>query len=130
MRVKESRSRSGEILFIDTRNMGFLINRRNRDLSIEDIALIARTYHNWRNPDGNYEDVKGFCNSASIERVRELGYVLTPGRYVGLPDEEDEFDFNERFASLKAEFEEQLKEEEKLNMQILKNLGKIEVKNG
>jgi len=130
VRVKESRSRSGEILFIDTRNMGFLINRRNRDLSIEDIALIARTYHNWRNPDGNYEDVKGFCNSASIERVRELGYVLTPGRYVGLPDEEDEFDFNERFASLKAEFEEQLKEEEKLNMQILKNLGKIEVKNG
>ena len=130
MRVKESRSRSGEILFIDTRNMGFLINRRNRDLSIEDIALIARTYHNWRNPDGNYEDVKGFCNSASIERVRELGYVLTPGRYVGLPDEEDEFDFNERFASLKAEFEAQLEEEENLNMQILKNLGKIEGKNG
>ncbi|MCG2738547.1 MAG: SAM-dependent methyltransferase, partial [Candidatus Methanoperedenaceae archaeon] len=89
-----------------------------------------RTYHNWRNPDGNYEDVKGFCNSASIERVHELGYVLTSGRYVGLPDEEDDFDFNERFASLKAEFEAQLEEEENLNVHILKNLGKIEVKNG
>jgi len=98
-----------------TRNMGHLINRKNRELSDEDITLIGRTYHNWRNPDGNYEDVKGFCNSASIERVRELGYVMTPGRYVGLPDDEDDFDFNERFASLKAEFEAQLEEEEKLN---------------
>lgn len=69
-------------------------------------------------------------NTASIERVRELGYVMTPGRYVGLPDEEDDFEFNERFASLKAEFEAQLEEEEKLNALILKNLGKIEVKNG
>jgi type I restriction enzyme M protein len=50
-----------------------------------------------------HKDLKGFCNSASIERVHELDYVLTPGRYVGLPDEEDDFDFNERFASLKLE---------------------------
>ena len=73
---------------------------------------------------------KGFCNSAFIERVRELDYVLTPGRYVGLPDNEDDFDFNERFSKLKAEFEEQLKEEARLNKLILENLGKIEVKNG
>ncbi len=124
------RNRTDEILFIDARNMGHLINRRTREFSKEDIQKIAQTYHTWRNPEGNYEDVKGFCNSASIERVCELGYVLTPGRYVGLPDEEDDFDFNERFASLKAEFEAQLEEEEKLNIQILKNLGKIEVKNG
>jgi type I restriction enzyme M protein len=83
-----------------------------------------------RNPDGDYEDVKGFCNSASIERVKELDYVLTPGRYVGLPDNEDYFDFNERFAKLKAEFGEQLTEEARLNKLILENLGKIEVKNG
>jgi type I restriction enzyme M protein len=127
---RNKQQRKGKILFIDARNMGFLVNRKNREMSDEDIALIARTYHNWRNPDGNYEDVKGFCNSASIERVRELDYVVTPGRYVGLPDDEDDFDFNERFASLKAEFEGQLKEEEKLNALILKNLGKIEVKNG
>jgi type I restriction enzyme M protein len=124
------RNRTDEILFIDARNMGHLINRRTREFSKEDIEKISSTYHNWRNPDGDYEDVKGFCNSASIERVHGLDYVLTPGRYVGLPDEEDDFDFNERFTSLKAEFEEQLEEEEKLNMQILKNLGKIEVKNG
>ncbi len=124
------RNRIDEILFIDARNMGHLINRRTREFSAEDIATIAGTYHNWRNPDGNYEDVKGFCNSASIERVKKLDYVLTPGRYVGLAVENDDFDFNERFTSLKAEFEVQLKEEEKLNKFILENLGKIEVKNG
>ena len=110
--------------------MGHLINRRTREFSEEDIAAIAGTYHNWRNPDGDYEDVKGFCNSASIERVRELDYVLTPGRYVGLAVEDDDFDFNERFAKLKAEFEEQLKEDVRLKKIILENLGKIEVKNG
>jgi type I restriction enzyme M protein len=110
--------------------MGHLINRRTREFSAEDIATIAGTYHNWRNPDGDYEDIKGFCNSASIERVKGLDYVLTPGRYVGLPDDDDDFDFNERFAKLKAEFEEQLKEEVRLNKLILENLGKIEMKNG
>jgi len=64
-------------------------------------------------------------NSASIERVKELDYVLTPGRYVGLPDDEDDFDFNERFIKLKAEFEEQLKEEERSNTLIVENLGKV-----
>ena len=68
------------------------------------------------------EDIKGFCNSASIERGQELDYVLTPGRYVGLPDEEDDFDFNERFAALKKEFEGQLKEEERLNVRIKETL--------
>jgi type I restriction enzyme M protein len=74
--------------------------------------------------------VKGFCNSTSIDRVRELDYVLTPGQYVGLPDDEDGFDFAERFTALKAEFEAQIREEESLNLLILENLGRIEVKNG
>ncbi|KAF5414031.1 MAG: hypothetical protein C5S38_05200 [Candidatus Methanophagaceae archaeon] len=121
------RNRTDELLFIDTRNMGHLINRRTREFSKEDIQKIAETYHNWRNPDGNYEDVKGFCNSASIERVKELDYVLTPGRYVGLPADEGDFDFNERFTQLKTEFEEQLKEEAGLNSQILENLSKIKM---
>jgi len=105
--------------------LGYLINRRTREFTQEDISKIANTFHQWRNPNGNYQDVKGFCFSASIDRVRELDYVLTPGRYVGLPDEEDDFDFNERFTKLKAEFEEQLKEEERLNKLILENLSKI-----
>jgi len=122
------RNRTDEILFIDARNMGHLINRRTREFSAEDIAAIAGTYHNWRNPDGDYEDVKGFCNSAAIERVRKLDYVVTPGRYVGLPDDDDDFDFNERFSKLKQEFEEQLKEEARLNVLIAENLGKVKIK--
>ena len=122
------RTRTDEILFIDARNMGHLINRRTLEFSSEDIGKIASTYHNWRNPNGKFQDVKGFCNSASIERVRELDYVLTPGRYVGLPDEEDDFNFEERFTALKAEFEEELKEEERLNRLIMENLKKVEIK--
>lgn len=124
------RNRVDEILFIDARNLGHLINRRTREFSEEDILKIAQTYHNWRNPDGDYNDVKGFCNSASIERVKDLDYVLTPGRYVGLPDDEDDFDFNERFTQLQAELKEQMVEEERLNVQILENLKKVAVQNG
>lgn len=128
------RNRSKEILFIDARNLGHLINRRTRELSDgsvdpedNDIKQIADTYHNWRNTDGKYEDVAGFCASVPISRVAELDYVLTPGRYVGLPDEEDNFDFAERFATLNAEFAQQLQEEERLNKLIAENLAKIVV---
>jgi type I restriction enzyme M protein len=119
------RNRADEILFIDARNMGYLINRRTRDFSDDDIAQITETYHNWRNVNGGYEDVKGFCKSATVAEVAQLGYVLTPGRYVGLPDDEDDFDFKERFAALQAEFSEQLQEEERLNKLIQENLAKI-----
>nr|WP_312524065.1 class I SAM-dependent DNA methyltransferase [Moraxella sp. CTOTU47724] len=119
--------RSNEILFIDARNLGHLINRRTKVLSDEDIKLITDTYHNWRNKGGEYEDVAGFCASVPLEKVAELDYVLTPGRYVGLADDEDEFDFKERFISLKAEFESQLAEEAKLNQAIAENLAKVVV---
>jgi type I restriction enzyme M protein len=119
------RNRSNEILFIDARNLGHLINRRTKELTQDDIRQIADTYHNWRNPDGNYQDIPGFCASAPIGKVADLDYVLTPGRYVGLPDDEDDFDFNERFTALKAELEEQLKEEARLNKVIAANLQKI-----
>ncbi len=119
--------RKTEILFIDARNLGHLINRRTRELSHEDIQKIADTYHAWRTGEGTYEDVKGFCASTSIERIKELDFVLTPGRYVGLPDEEDDFDFKERFTALKAEFETQLVEEAELNKAIAENLARIEI---
>ena len=121
------RDRSKDILFIDARNLGYLINRRTKELSQEDIEKIAETYHNWRNLVGKYEDIAGFCASTPISKVAELDYVLTPGRYVGLPDDEDDFNFNERFTALKAELEEQLKDEELLNEQILRNLQKIKI---
>lgn len=119
--------RSNEILFIDARNLGHLINRRTKVLSDDDLKLITDTYHNWRNKGGEYQDVAGFCASVPVEKVAELDYVLTPGRYVGLADDEDEFDFKERFASLKAEFEAQLLEEEALNQAIAENLAKVVV---
>jgi type I restriction enzyme M protein len=131
MRKERSRPREGfrntdgEILFIDARESGVMVNRRLRELTDEDIARIAGTYHNWRNEGGHYEDVAGFCASVPVERVAELDYVLTPGRYVGLADEEDDFDFKERFTTLRAEFEAQLKEEAELNARILANLDKI-----
>ncbi|MBN1577365.1 MAG: SAM-dependent DNA methyltransferase [Chitinispirillaceae bacterium] len=121
------RNRVDEILFVDARNEGHLINRRTKELSTEDIQKIAGTYHEWRKPKGKYEDIKGFCNSATLDWVRERDFVLTPGRYVGLPDEEDDFDFKERFTRLKKEFEEQLKEEERLNRDILENLRKVKL---
>ncbi|MDP8567828.1 class I SAM-dependent DNA methyltransferase [Methylophilus aquaticus] len=133
------RNRSNEILFIDARNLGHLINRRTKELSHEDIKQITDTYHNWRNPPDTvipakagihlppYEDIPGFCASVSLERVKELDYVLTPGRYVGLPDDEDDFNFAERFNALKAEFEAQLVEEEKLNKAIAENLARVKL---
>ncbi|HCI52205.1 MAG TPA: DNA methyltransferase [Gallionella sp.] len=118
--------RKNEILFIDARNLGHLINRRTKELSHEDIQQIADTYHAWSTGEGAYEDVKGFCASVPLSRAEELGYVLTPGRYVGLPDEEDDFNFAERFATLKADFEAQLLEETKLNKVIAENLAKVQ----
>ena len=119
------RKRDGEILFIDAGELGHLINRRTREFSDEDISKIADTYHRWRMKDGKYKEVPGFCNSTPIEKIKELDYVLSPGRYVGLPEEEDDFDFGTRFTELKAEFEAQIEEEKKLNKRILENLEKV-----
>jgi type I restriction enzyme M protein len=115
---------SKDILFIDARNMGQLINRRTKEFEAKDTDYIASVYHNWKIGE-NYEDIKGFCKSAPLEVVQELNYVLTPGRYVGLEVVDDEFDFKERFTSLQAELKEQMEEEQILNQRINENLEKV-----
>jgi len=86
------RNRSNEILFIDARKLGTMINRRNKELTDGDIALIASTYHEWRNKDGKFADKTGFSKSVTIEEIRseKNGYVLMPGRYVGTEEEIDD----------------------------------------
>lgn len=125
--VKRGRARK-DILFIDARNLGHLISRKTKEFAPQDIARIADLYHNWKKNEG-YEDIKGFCKSASVLEVATLGYVLTPGRYVGLEDTEDEFDFAERFESLKKELMGQMSEEAALNERIMANLAKIRMSN-
>lgn len=126
-----NRPRKDNVLFIDARNLGFLINRRTRELSKNDLQKISDTYHNWVKGNSGYQDTAGFCKSVPVADVKALDYVLTPGRYIGLPDDEEDFDFTERFTKLKTELEEQMKEETLLNERILLNLSKLkEVKNG
>ena len=123
-----SRDRRGEILFIDARKMGHLIDRTHRELSSEDIARIANTYHAWRDlePDTEYADVPGFCKSATIDDVRKHGHVLTPGRYVGVaPTEEDSEPFQQKMTRLTAQWRNQSKEARQLDEQIEANLSSL-----
>ena len=120
-------ARPNEVLFIDARDKGHLVSRKLRDFSEEDIASISEVYHKWRKGDDSYEDVAGFCKSATIEEVRELDYVLTPGRYVGLAEEEDDFDFKERFEELRNLLSEQIRLEKELSSHINVELNKIKL---
>ncbi len=124
---RNKNNHKGKVLFIDARNLGFLVNRRTKELSDDDIVRIAQTYQNWQTNTKEYEDVAGFCKVATIDEVKTINGVLTPGRYVGLPDEEDDFNFAERFYNLKAEFEKQVEEESELNKRIADNLLRVKI---
>ncbi|MEX2494743.1 MAG: class I SAM-dependent DNA methyltransferase [Woeseia sp.] len=122
------RDRRGQTLFIDARKLGSLVDRTHRELNDEDVARIANTYHAWRGEKeaGKYEDVPGFCMSASLEGVRKHGYVLTPGRYVGAEALEDDGEpFEEKIQRLSAMLREQQTEAGKLDAAIAANLKEL-----
>jgi len=124
-RDRNLRDRRGEVLFIDARKLGFMVDRTRKEFSDADIARIADTYHAWRLGEG-YADVPGFCKSASLEEIRSHGHVLTPGRYVGAEAaEEDETPFAERFAGLQDQLEAQFAEAEELTATIRARLAGV-----
>jgi type I restriction enzyme M protein len=130
------RDRKGEILFIDARKLGQMVDRTRREFTDDDIALIADTYHRWRGKPGAvaaaglepYADEPGFCRSATLDEVRGHGHVLTPGRYVGAADVEDDgVSFEERFGALRAKLAEQFEAGRSLEGRIELALGSVGV---
>ena len=119
------RNREGETLFIDARNMGTMIDRTHKELTADDLAEITRTYHAWRGEekDGEYEDKAGYCKAAKREEITKHDYVLTPGRYVGAAEVEDDgIPFETKMTELTKTLYQQMKESEKLDTVIRKNM--------
>lgn len=124
------RDRRGETLFIDARNMGSMVSRIHKELTVEDIATIADTYHQWKTagmscePSLPFMDVPGFCKSATLDDIKANDYVLTPGRYVGAAEVEDDGEvFEEKMRELTQTLYRQMKESEALDAVIKKNLA-------
>jgi len=122
------RNRRGEVLFIDTRKLGRMVDRTHRELTNDDIARIAGTYHAWRGEKGagKYKDVPGFCKAAKLEEIRKHGHVLTPGRYVGAEAQEDDGEpFEEKMKRLTGQLRQQMTEGHKLDKAIETNLKEL-----
>jgi type I restriction enzyme M protein len=119
----KKRNREGEVLFIDARNMGFMKDRVLRDFTVDDISKITNTFHAWQMGDG-YENQAGFCFSAKLEDIKKHDFVLTPGRYVGAADQEEDAEpFAEKMARLTAQLKDQFAESKRLEGEIKKNLA-------
>jgi len=124
------RNRNNEILFIDARELGTMISRKQKELSEKDIAKISDTYHNWRASTGSvtakYADIAGFCKSANIQDVRKNNYILTPGRYIDFKEVTDDgVAFEEKMGSLTQTLKEQMQKANELDEAIKLNLSKI-----
>jgi type I restriction enzyme M protein len=122
------RDRRGEVLFIDARKLGRMVDRTHRELTSEDIARITQTYHAWRGEKvvSEYADVPGFCKSATLEEINKHGHVLTPGRYVGAEAQENDGEpFDEKMKRLAADWEKHLQEARKLDAAIAANLKEL-----
>lgn len=120
------RKRTGEVLFIDASELGVMEDRTHRVFDEKDIRKVVDIYHNWRQPNGNYQDEKGFCRSAKIDEIQKHNFVLTPGRYVGIPDEKDDgISFEVKMAELTGKLAEQMEKEKGLDEEIKAQLSKI-----
>jgi type I restriction enzyme M protein len=123
---KEKQTRKNEILFIDASEMGFMKDRVHRELSEEDTEKISQTYHNWRKNPEKYEDINGYCKSSNIEEIEKQGFVLTPGRFVGIQEQEDDgIPFEEKMQKLTTTLKEQFAKEKEMNEEIKKQLKNI-----
>jgi len=128
-KTQRGRDRRGETLFIDARQMGSIVERTLRVLTDQDIEKIAGTVHAWRGdsdmPDA-YTDIAGFCYSAKLEEIEKNGFVLTPGRYVGAADQDDDDEpFDQKMKRLTALLKQQQEEGAKLDQQISENLRRL-----
>jgi type I restriction enzyme M protein len=122
------RDRRGHVLFVDARKLGRMVDRTHRELTDEDAAQIANTYHAWRGEKdvGAYANAPGFCKSATLEEIRKHGHVLTPGRYVGAEAQEDDGEpLDEKMKQLTAMLREQQAEAAKLDAAIAVNLKEL-----
>ena len=123
--INRNKKQKSKTLFINATNLGTMVTRRLRELSEDDIKKVANTYHNYQN-DENYENVKGFCYSATTEEIKSNDYVLTPGRYVGVEETEDDgVPFEEKMKNITSELSRQFEESHKLEEEIKKNLKAI-----
>ena len=123
--LNRNKKQKGKTLFIDARNLGAMVTRKLRELSEDDIAKIAGTYHNYQNDD-SYQDVAGFCKVATIDEHKDNNFVLTPGRYVGTEEQEDDgIPFEEKMADLTSKLAEQMQEGARLDEEIKKVLEAI-----
>tara|TARA_B100000212_G_scaffold148128_1_gene111253 strand:- start:1305 stop:1889 length:585 start_codon:yes stop_codon:yes gene_type:complete len=124
-KTQRGRNRKGETLFIDARQMGTMKNRIEKILTDDDISKIADTVQSWRS-DEEFENIAGFCYRAKFEEIEKNGFVLTPGRYVGAPEEEDDGEpFDEKMKRLTSLLKEQQEKGSKLDQQITENLRRI-----
>lgn len=123
--INRNKKQKGHTLFINASNMGTMVTRKLRELSQDEILSIAETYHNYQN-DNNYEDVLGYCKKASLDEIESNDYVLTPGRYVGTEEVEDDgIPFEEKMKTLTEELSNQFKHSNELDEEIKRVLGAI-----
>lgn len=123
--INRNKKQKGKTLFVNASNLGTMVTRRLRELSESDINKISEAYHNYQK-DSNYENIKGFCYLATLDEIKANDYVLTPGRYVGVEDSnDDDIPFDEKMKTITSELSKQFEESHNLEEEIKKNLKAI-----